>query len=145
VNWQSLKRAATDRGKVIILLLDEVAVVVLVVVVLRFVGLEMPLPVTITLAVVGGILVFVVHAAVIPTFRQRQITGKEGMAGGRGTAVTALRPEGTVAVRGEYWKALSVDGDIESDQPVEIVAVDGLTLRVRREERPRQHDETRRL
>ena len=39
--------------------------------------------------------------------------------------------EGKVFVRGEYWNVVS-DEAIERDEPVEILSVEGLTLRVRR-------------
>ncbi len=48
-----------------------------------------------------------------------------------GRAETALAPEGSVFVRGEHWTALA-DEPIAAGERVEIVAVDGLRLRVRR-------------
>jgi membrane-bound serine protease (ClpP class) len=48
-----------------------------------------------------------------------------------GTATSSLDPEGRVFVRGEYWKARAPEV-IERGARVEITAVEGLELRVRR-------------
>jgi membrane-bound serine protease (ClpP class) len=48
-----------------------------------------------------------------------------------GKAQTALAPEGRVFVRGEYWTA-SADEEIAAGEAVEIAAVEGMRLRVRR-------------
>jgi membrane-bound serine protease (ClpP class) len=57
--------------------------------------------------------------------------GKETMLG---KTVTALAPinaqSGKVFVEGEYWNAVS-DAPVEEGKPVEIVAVEGLTLKVK--------------
>ena len=43
---------------------------------------------------------------------------------------THLNPKGTVIVKGELWDAEAIEGHIERDQAVQIVAVDGFLLRV---------------
>ena len=53
------------------------------------------------------------------------------LVGLRGRAATALVPDGRVFVRGEYWTA-SADESIAADESVEVTAVDGMRLRVRR-------------
>ena len=53
------------------------------------------------------------------------------MVGERGVAVTALSPEGQVFVHGEYWQAVS-DEPIAAKEPMEILEVKDLKLRVRR-------------
>lgn len=60
-------------------------------------------------------------------------TGKEGMIHRRGTARTALNPEGKIFVHGEIWAAVAegATAPIEPGDPVEVVGVDDLTLRVR--------------
>ncbi len=62
--------------------------------------------------------------------RARVRTGRDGLVGARGVARTDVSGVGTVLVRGEYWNARS-DTAIEAGRPVEVVAVDGLTLVVR--------------
>jgi membrane-bound serine protease (ClpP class) len=55
-----------------------------------------------------------------------------GLTGERGVAASALDPDGTVLVRRERWSAV-VDGpSVAPGEPVEIIAREGLTLRVRR-------------
>ena len=131
-----LKSTLRDWLKVLILLLDEAVVVVLVILALHFFEIRIPLSVTIPLALVAGIFVFILHVAVIPSFHKKQVTGREGMLGLQGKVVEQLRPSGVVTVQGEYWKAKSVDSDadnnIEIDEDVEIVGTDGLTLLVKR-------------
>jgi membrane-bound ClpP family serine protease len=48
-----------------------------------------------------------------------------------GTAATALGPEGTVFVRGEYWRAKATE-PVDAKERVEVVSVRGLELTVRR-------------
>jgi len=60
-----------------------------------------------------------------------QASGVEELIGLEGEATTALVPDGKVFIRGEYWNAVS-DGPVDQGVRVEVVDVDGLTLRVRR-------------
>ena len=50
----------------------------------------------------------------------------------QGRVVKPLTPVGTIIVNGEYWKAKSLDDNIEIDKDVEIVGIEGLMLRVKR-------------
>ena len=77
-------------------------------------------------------LFFIVVAGIV--FRShllRTMTGTAGMVGERGVTVTPLSPEGQVFVHGEYWHAVS-DEPIGAKEPVEILEVKDLKLRVRR-------------
>lgn len=65
------------------------------------------------------------------TMRRRQIAGVGEMIGLVGRAHSALEPEGSVFVRGEYWTARA-DQPVRAGERVEVVAVEGLRLRVRR-------------
>ena len=82
-----------------------------------------------------GVLIFVMHKAVIPTFHRKQITGAEGMIGRKGRVIKALTPKGVVRVGDESWKAQSSGEEIETGEEVEVVGVEGLTLKVRSENR----------
>ena len=66
--------------------------------------------------------------------KQRVQTGREGLVGAVGVARSELAPEGTVFVQGELWSAESADGVIPSGERVRVTRVDGLHLRVRKEE-----------
>ncbi len=131
VDIKLTKRTIKDWGKALLLLLDEAVIVVLAIVALRFFGIGIPLPVAIVIALVLGGFVFVIHVAVIPSFHIRAVTGSEGMIGTEGRVVEPLNPVGTVFVKGEYWRARSVDDNIAADATVEILGLDGLTLKVR--------------
>lgn len=63
--------------------------------------------------------------------RSKVTTGSEGLVGEIATAKSDIGRAGTVFVRGEFWNAES-DESIASGETVEVVAVDGLRLKVRR-------------
>lgn len=63
--------------------------------------------------------------------KKRATTGREGLVGATGTARGDLAPEGMVVVRGETWRATAEGGDVAAGRAVEVVAVEGLRLRVR--------------
>jgi membrane-bound ClpP family serine protease len=123
------KRTFGDWLKVLVLLLDEAAVLVLIFVVLHFLDVQIHLPTTIFLGLVIGVFVFIIHIKVIPSFHWKQVTGREGMIGLQGEVVEPLIPTGTIIVKGERWKAKSVD-NVEIGENVEVVGIEGLTLRV---------------
>ena len=133
IDTKLMLRTITDGGKVLILLLDEVAVIVAILLILHFLGIQIPLPIMIGGGIIVGILVIVVHIAVVRSFHRKQVTGREGMIGEQGRVVEPLTPFGTIIVRGEYWKAKSLDDNIEFDENVEIIGNEGLILKVKRE------------
>ena len=59
------------------------------------------------------------------------VTGEAGMVGQQALADTELAPEGFVRVMGERWKAVA-DTPVAVGDRVEVVGVDGMTLRVRK-------------
>jgi len=123
------KRTFGDWLKVLVLLLDEAAVLVLIFVVLHFLDVQIHLPTTIFLVLAIGVFVFIIHIKVISSFHGKQVTGREGMIGLQGEVVEPLTPTGTIIVKGERWKAKSVD-NVEIGENVEVVGIEGLTLRV---------------
>ena len=70
---------------------------------------------------------------VIKAQRRRPITGKEGLIGQRGKALTDLVPKGKVEVLGEIWEAYS-DKEIRAGEVVEVIGVEGLKVKVKRKE-----------
>jgi membrane-bound serine protease (ClpP class) len=72
-----------------------------------------------------------VAGIVFRSHRRRVVSGAEGLVGERGVAVTPLAPEGRVFIHGENWQAVS-DEPIAPQEPVEVLAVRDLKLRVRR-------------
>ncbi len=63
--------------------------------------------------------------------RRHVTTGKEGMIGEVGTALTSLHPEATgrVQVHGELWSARS-DDSIKKGEQVKIVSINGMEIKV---------------
>jgi len=135
IDTKLMLRTITDWGKVLILLLDEAAVIVVILLILHFLGIQISLPLMIGGGIIVGIFVLIIHIAVIPSFHRKQVTGREGMIGEQGRVVEPLNPVGAITVKGEYWSAKSVDDSIEADENVEIVGLEGLTLRVKRKGR----------
>ena len=135
VNIKLIKRTIADWLKIIIFLLDDAAALLLVILLLRFMKIQIPLPIVILIAILAGALIFMIHKVVILDFRRRPVTGREGMIGTKGRVVKTLSPIGTIIVGSEYWRAKSVNGSIGVGESVEIVGLDGLTLKVKRKER----------
>jgi len=74
--------------------------------------------------------VFIVGAGLRAQFLPVR-TGKEAMLGKTVNALSRIAAQsGKVFIEGEYWNAVS-DTPVETGQPVEIVAVEGLTLKVK--------------
>lgn len=62
--------------------------------------------------------------------RKKVTTGDRGMVGEVGVAKTDIGETGSVFVHGEYWNARS-DDRIPANSKVEVVAVEGMTLKVK--------------
>jgi membrane-bound serine protease (ClpP class) len=70
---------------------------------------------------------------VIKAQRRKPITGKEGLIGQRGKALTDIMPQGKVELLGEIWEAYSEEM-IPKGETVEVVGVEGLKVKVKRKE-----------
>ncbi len=128
-----LRNTLADWLKILVLLLDEAVVLILVILVLRYFKIRVPWPVATAIMIVLGIFIFLLHRAVIPSFRRQPASGSEAMIGTQGQVVQPLTPTGTITVRGERWKARSLDDNVATGEDVEIVGLNGLTLQVRRQ------------
>jgi len=84
-------------------------------------------PAVAAFALFGGLILFVVARSL----GRPQITGVGELIGLVGKSVTPLAPDGRVFVRGEYWTARA-DEELPSGADVEVTAVEGMVLRVRR-------------
>jgi len=84
-------------------------------------------PAVAALATFAGVIVFLVGRSL----GSPQVAGTYELVGLQGRADTALEPEGSVFVRGEYWRARAEE-PVRAGEPVEVTAVDGMRLRVRR-------------
>jgi membrane-bound serine protease (ClpP class) len=79
------------------------------------------------MALFGALVVFGVGR----TMGRRQTAGVDELIGLVGRAEGPLTPEGRVFVRGEYW-SVRADEPVAAGEPVEVLAVEGMRLRVRR-------------
>ncbi|MEA3312014.1 MAG: nodulation protein NfeD, partial [candidate division WOR-3 bacterium] len=95
-------------------------------------GISWPVIISV-LVVVIALFVLIIWLAV-RTHVRKPSTGQKGMIGLVGEARTDLSPEGSVYVRGEYWTGVAVSGKIKNGSKVKVVAMDGMTLKVEREE-----------
>ena len=82
-------------------------------------------------ALVTALFFIFVVTKVIEAHREKPISGREAMLGEHGVAQTDIAPEGKVMLRGEYWNAVSAE-PIAKGEKVEVVALDGLRLTVRK-------------
>jgi membrane-bound serine protease (ClpP class) len=94
-------------------------------------GLGIPLRLLLPAAVVMAAGTFLLVRLVLRAQRSRPVTGGEGLVGRSATALTDLQPGGWVNIQGERWRGVS-DSDVRSGEPVTVVSVDGLTVRVRK-------------
>ena len=95
------------------------------------VGIRVPLWFASTVYIVETAKDFLIMWPCIAVSRLWPITGREGMVGKTGQTLSRLDPSGIVKVENEIWKARLEEGSVEERQPVEVVSVQGLTLRVR--------------
>jgi membrane-bound serine protease (ClpP class) len=94
-------------------------------------GVDISWSVLIPTVAVVSLFFILVAWYVFRSHQRRSMTGTAGMVGERGTAYTALDPEGRVFVHGEYWQAVS-DTPIAKGESIEVLEVVHLKLRVRR-------------
>jgi len=78
------------------------------------------------------ILNFGIAVLVIRALLRRPETGGEAMLGARGEVFASIRParNGWVRIRGELWRA-AAEENISKGKTVEVLAIDGLLLRVK--------------
>lgn len=74
----------------------------------------------------------IVLRTVLRARRLPYMTGVEALIGQDGVATSDLALRGTVRVRGEDWSAVAEVGPIRAGEAVEVLGVEGITLRVHR-------------
>ena len=95
-------------------------------------AIRVSLELIISMAVFTLVVVTFLLSMVVRSHRAQVATGAEGLLHKHGVTRTQVGRRGKVFVHGEIWNA-SADSEIPAGTPVEIVSVDGLTLRVRPE------------
>lgn len=90
----------------------------------------------ISMAIIGGVIIGgLLSAGLFAILRAQKCkpsVGREWLIGQIGESRTDLTPTGTVFVGGTWWTAEAIDGEIKAGEPVEVVAVNGLRLKVMR-------------
>ncbi|MDX9991544.1 MAG: nodulation protein NfeD [Anaerolineales bacterium] len=92
------------------------------------------IPLVVGMGIVTGLLFAVIVSFAIRSLRTPQRTGRESLIGASGTAQSEIAPRGQVQVQSELWSAELAEGEkrIQKGQMVEVIAVQGLRLQVRR-------------
>ncbi|MCS7187260.1 MAG: nodulation protein NfeD [Armatimonadetes bacterium] len=81
--------------------------------------------------ITGGLMVAAL-IAIVRGQKRETVVGQEWIVGQVGEARTDLTPTGTVFVGGTWWTAEAVEGEIKAGERIEVVAIEGLRLKVRR-------------
>jgi len=127
-----MKRSIKDWLIVIASLADEAVVALLILMILWLLKIPLTWEVFLVISLFFIVLVFIVHRLVIQAYHRKIATGQEGLVGLEGTVVESLKPRGLIRVNGEYWKAESLEGTIETGEKIRITGFEGLVLKVAR-------------
>jgi membrane protein implicated in regulation of membrane protease activity len=116
-------------------LIDDAIVLALIFLGLWFFHVRITWVLILIIGLVMVTYIFIMHKAVVPALRRRKVTGTESMVGMVGKVTERLFPVGTVKIKDEYWKARSVEGNIDIDEEVEVIGIAGLSLEVKKKVR----------
>ena len=86
------------------------------------------------LATSSAAVVLVLLRAVMVATRLSISTGTQALIGKEGVASSELAPEGTVRVDSESWTARAERAPIHRGEKIEVVAVEGVVLRVKKQQ-----------
>jgi membrane-bound ClpP family serine protease len=125
----SKKRAWTI---VLASLVDEAIILAAAGLALWYFKVKLPLWAMVAIGLVVIAYIFVRTYMVVPSLRRKKLIGAESMVGTECEVVEPLTPDGVVRVGVEYWRAVSVDGEVATGESVEIVRVERLKLEVKR-------------
>ena len=84
-----------------------------------------------TVALCAGLIMFALTMLAARTWRQKPVSGTEGLIGAIGEVRVRVAPRGKVWIHGEYWNAESSE-EIEVGERVQVVEMENLLLRVRK-------------
>jgi membrane-bound serine protease (ClpP class) len=99
---------------------------------LPFIGINIPLLVTIVMALALGIWSVTTYRLGSRALGRKTAAGQPDMAGTTGVTLERLDPEGMVRIAGELWQCRATEGHIEAGEAVTVVAQEKLKLVVRR-------------
>lgn len=94
---------------------------------------QVSIPLVVGMGIFTGVLFAIIVGFAIRAQHIPQRTGREALPGASGTALSAIDPRGQVQVHSEQWSAELAEGEapIQKGQPVEVVELQGLRLKVR--------------
>ena len=81
-------------------------------------------------ACVSGMML-IVGSLALKAWRQKPLSGQEGLVGEIGEVKVRLSPRGKVWVHGEYWNAEGEE-EVEAGERVRVIGVERMVLKVRR-------------
>jgi len=93
-------------------------------------GLRIDWPMVLVMSAALGISFLLAGSYGLAAQARRIVTGREGLTGAIGTVLSWAHGAGHVQVEGERWQAVSGD-NLQPGDNVKVVAVDGLTLKVK--------------
>ena len=117
--------------KLLLLLSDEAIVIFAVLFILWKLGVQLPTYVLAAILIIVAVIVFFLHWILLPVLKDGKLPTKSSMLGLEGEVVARLSPKGVVKVRGELWKSVATNGEVEVGQRVTVVGREGLKLRVK--------------
>jgi len=109
-------------------LLEEAALVVIVLWGLPRFGIYIPLWGLVLLMIAWCAYNVYAYRIGSRALRRKPVAGLTVMVGSKGEVVNRLVPEGFVKIKGELWRATSVDKNIKVGEEVTVVGQDGLKL-----------------
>lgn len=93
-------------------------------------AIKVSLEVIVAISTFAAVVVLTLMTIVLKVHRTQVKTGVEGLLHKTGIVRTAMTPRGKVFVHGELWDGLA-DSELPVGTSVEVVGVDGMTLKVR--------------
>ena len=112
-------------------LLEEAVLVAVVIWLLPQWGINIPIWGLVLMMVALGAYNFITYRMGKRALDRRPTASLEALVGCSGEAATPLAPKGYVQVKGELWRALSTEQNIDKGEEVMVVEIKKLTLLVK--------------
>ena len=116
---------------IITALLEEAVLVAVVIWLLPQWGINIPIWGLILMMVALGVYNFITYRMGKRALDRKPTASLEAMVGCSGEAATPLAPKGYVQVKGELWRALSTERNIDKGEEVVVLEIKKLTLLVK--------------
>jgi membrane-bound ClpP family serine protease len=113
-------------------ILEEAAIVAAVLWGLPRIDIMVPIPVMIVIMVAWLAFSIFTYRKGTHALMRKPIPGLANMTGSKGRVVKTLSPNGMVRIKGELWDAISVSGNMDVGEYVEVLKQEGLRLIVKK-------------